>query len=95
MPRTQVFNEIAKCLAFGFYSSNLSFEFCDAVVNDLFGVITSSEEAIPQLFWKVYLAFDEGEYYRENKRDQNPVEIYTRPMIAQIVEAEDRWPSSH
>ena len=84
--RSQLFDEIAKCLALGFNTSALSFEFCDMVVNDLFGLVTSTSGPIPQLFWEVYLAFDEGEYYHGNNRDEDPVEAYTRPMIARIVE---------
>jgi hypothetical protein len=38
----QLFDEIAKCLALGFYSSELSFEFCDTVVNDLAGPVTNN-----------------------------------------------------
>ena len=57
------------------------------MVNDLYGVITSTDEHCPTLFWDVYFAFDEGEYYHGNNRDEDPVEVYTRPMIARIVGA--------
>ena len=33
-------------------------------------------------FWQVYLAFDEGEYYHGDNRDEDPVEAYTRPLVA-------------
>jgi hypothetical protein len=65
----------------------MTFAFCDAVVNDLYGVLTSTDEPRPALFWDVFLAFDEGEYYHGNNRDEDPVEVYTRPMIARIVGA--------
>jgi hypothetical protein len=84
--RSQLFDEIAKNLAFGFNASELSFEFCDAVVNDLFGVVTNTSGPRPELFWKVYLAFDEGEFYHSNNREEDPVETYTHPTIARIVE---------
>jgi hypothetical protein len=84
--RSQVFEEIAKFLALGFYNSELSFGFCDAIVNDLFGSYTDTAKPKSELFWDVYLAFDEGEYYHGNNRDEDPVETYTRPMIARIVE---------
>ena len=42
LSRRQLFDKIAKCLALGFYSSELSFEFCDTVVNDLAGPVTNN-----------------------------------------------------
>lgn len=84
--RSQLFDEIARCLAFGFNSSEFSFEFCDAVVNDLSIAVTNTTGPKPQIFWEVYSAFDEGEYYHNGNRDENPVDTYTRLMIARIVE---------
>ena len=83
--RRQMFDEIAKCLAQEFHASELSFEFCDAVVNDLFGPVTNTSGPKPEVFWDAYSAFDEGEYYHGNNRDEDPVETYTRPMIDRIV----------
>jgi hypothetical protein len=82
-----LYDQIAIRLAYGFHASEMTFAFCDAVVNDLHGVIISADELRPELFWAVYLAFDEGEYYHGNNRDEDPVEVYTRPMIARIVDA--------
>ncbi len=90
LSRRQLFDEIAKCLALGFYSSELSFEFCDAVVNDLAGPVTNTDGPKPERFWDVYSAFDEGEYYHGNNRDEDPVETYTRPMIDRIVKESSR-----
>jgi hypothetical protein len=85
--RRQLFDEIAKCLALGFNASELSFGFCDMVANDLFGPVTDTTPPKPEIFWDVYSAFDEGEHYHGNNRDEDPVETYTRPMIARVVEA--------
>jgi hypothetical protein len=90
LSRRQLFDEIAKCLALGFYSSELSFEFCDAVVNDLAGPVTNTDGPKPEFFWDVYSAFDEGEYYHGNNRDEDPVETYTRPMIDRLVKESSR-----
>jgi hypothetical protein len=84
--RSQVFDEIAKRLALGYNASDLSFDFCDMVVNDLAGPVTNTSGPRPQIFWDVYSAFDEGEYYHGDNRDEDPEVIYTRPMIAWIVE---------
>jgi hypothetical protein len=83
--RSQLFEEIAKFLAAGFNASELSFEFCDAIVNDLFHPYIDTLKPKSELFWDVYLAFDEGEYYHDSNRQEDPVETYTRPMIARIV----------
>jgi hypothetical protein len=85
--RSKLYDQIAVYLAQGFNCSELSFEFCDAIVNDVHGLITLADEDRPDLFWKVYLAFDEGEYYHGDNREQDPVKVYTRPQIAQIVSA--------
>jgi len=84
--RSRLFETIARFLALGFNTSDLSFEFCDAVVNDLFGPVTDTSGPRPELFWDVYSAFDEGEHYHGSNRDEDPVDTYTRPMIARIVE---------
>jgi hypothetical protein len=52
----------------------------------LHSVITFADEARPALFWKVYLAFDEGEYRHENDEPEgDPVQTYTHPMVAEVV----------
>lgn len=84
--RSQLFDEIAKSLALGYNASALSFDFCDMVVNDLASPVTNTSGPKPQIFWEVYSAFDEGEYYHGNNRDEDPVEVYTRPMIARVIE---------
>jgi len=83
--RSQLFDEIAKNLAFGFNASELHFQFCDAVVNDLTRPVTNTSGPRPELFWEVYSAFDQGDFYHDNNRDEDPVEVYTRPMIARII----------
>ena len=85
MSRPQFYDELAIRLARGFNTSELSFEFCDAVLNGIHDIITNADEERPELFWKIYLAFDEGEYYHDSNRQEDPVEAYTRPMIAEIL----------
>lgn len=87
--RAVLYDEIAIYLALGFYKSNLTFEFCDAIVNDIWGIITTADEDRPDLFWQIFLAFDEGEYYHGGNRDEDPIEVYTRPMVTRIVDALD------
>jgi hypothetical protein len=84
--RSALYDRIAVFLARGFHSAELEFEFCDAVANHLFGIITYADEDLPDIFWEIYLAFDAGEYYHAGNRDEDPVETYTRPSIARIIE---------
>lgn len=85
-PRSALYDQIALYLARGFHRSELDFEFCDAVVNDIHAIITLADDIRPDLFWEIYLAFDGGEYYHSNKREDDPAEVYTRPLIARAIE---------
>jgi len=49
-------------------------------------VITLCDQDRPDLFWRVFLGFDSGELYHDGNRDQDPVDTYTRPEIARIVD---------
>jgi hypothetical protein len=55
-------------------------------MTDLFSPVTNTSGPGPQIFWDVHSAFDEGEYYHGNNRDEDPVEVYTRPMIARVID---------
>jgi hypothetical protein len=50
--RSKLFDEIAMRLALDYNTSELSFEFCDMVVNDLAGPITDTSGPRPQIFWE-------------------------------------------
>jgi hypothetical protein len=84
-PRAALYDQIAIFLARGFHRSDLTFEFCHAIVNDISGVIASANEDRPDLFWAVYLAFDEGEYTRKGNAVEDSGEAHTKPLIAAIV----------
>ena len=81
----ELYDRIAIYLANGFHEGELSFRFCDAVVNHLHGVIILSGGSWPELFWKIFLAFETGESYRRDKPHEDPVATYARPLIAEIV----------
>jgi hypothetical protein len=83
--RAALYDLLAIRLAFGFARNEFPFLFCDYVVNDIHARITLADEIRPPLFWKVFLAFDEGEYHHGGNRDEDPVAKYTRPLIEQIV----------
>ncbi|MEB2549731.1 hypothetical protein [Burkholderia gladioli] len=85
--RRHAYDVIAKHLALGFHEGRLSFWFCDAVAIAVIGFVyddfvTQGEDSWPDFFNRVYLAFDAGEVSRP---EVNPIEKFTRPMIAEIV----------
>jgi hypothetical protein len=51
--RATLFDHIALYLARGFHSSEFDFTFCDAIINDLFSVISLAHETPPDLFWQI------------------------------------------
>ena len=86
LARGEIYDRIAIWIARGFHRSELSFEFCDRIVNSIHGVITLGNEDRPKLFWDVFLAFDSGEFYRTNDRTRDPVDEFTRPLISVAIE---------
>jgi hypothetical protein len=70
-----------------FYKDGVEYRSLDRhmVVNDLSTPVTNTSGPRPLVFWEVYWAFDEGEHYHGDNRDEDTVEVYTRPMIARIV----------
>jgi hypothetical protein len=84
-PKAVLYDQIATYLALGYYNSQLTFYFCDAIANSIHTVITFGDVERPELFAQVFLAFDSGEYYHNNNRDEDPEQTYTRPRIAQII----------
>jgi hypothetical protein len=83
--RGKVYDEFARYLAVAFHERRLPFAFCDAVMNDLHGVIIHADDTRPDLFWEVFEAFDEGEYHHKEDMSDDPVADYTEPAIAAIV----------
>lgn len=83
--REQLYDEIAIHLAVDFHHRLLSFDFCDAILNDLFGeFILGPPQPPPEIFYEIYCAFDEGEFRRSGEAD--PIEEHTRPLIADLVQ---------
>lgn len=88
-PLLDVFNVVARWIATEFHARRLSFEEGDAWMNDLqpsaLHLLLPNGGAVDQteLWWRVYEAFDLGEYARV--AGQDPVETDTRPLIDQIL----------
>jgi hypothetical protein len=86
LSRNELYDRIAIYLARGFHRDELDFGFCDRVVNELLAINSRAGESPPAVFWKVFLAFDSGEFYPGGDRNPDPVETYTRPQIAEVVQ---------
>lgn len=74
MSVSQTFDTVAVELARDYAAGILTWEFCDAVANKLFGVMTdlvvSGELAgEPKGFWQFYLAFDHSETVEPERRE--------------------------
>ena len=83
--RGRVYDAFARYLAVAFHEQRLPFAFCDAVMNDLEGVIIRADDLRPDLFWQVFSAFDAGEFHRRKDKSDDPVAEHTEPAIAEIV----------
>lgn len=88
-PLDELLDQIAHWLARSFARSELSFEFCDAVINDVHWMVmdawTVGGEPPSQLLWDVYLAFDAGEYFHDAEHKEDPIQTYTRPAIEKFL----------
>jgi hypothetical protein len=85
LTRSAFYNEIALRIAFGFQDGTFDFSFCDQIANEIYAVITALDEDRPDLYWEVFLAFDAGEYHRNKDKSDDPVEDFTRPLIAEFL----------
>lgn len=75
--------EIAQCFHYG----SLSYEICDAIMNDLWWHAMYDGEGfmVSHQFARIFEAFDAGEYFRTRLKADDPVKEFTKPMIAAIL----------
>lgn len=81
------YNDAGSELARGYVENRYSFDFCDTLVNSLFLIWTTDQRKLPrpELFLRVYEAFDAGEYHRRADKSDDPVAEHTDPAIKRIV----------
>jgi len=87
---SRLYDGLAAELARGYFEKRYSFEFCDAVMNQLYALMIDKQlqeppPPWPKLFWRVYEAFDAGEFVNPTIPAHDPIKTYTDPEIAQIV----------
>lgn len=87
------FNYFSLELARGFHEQRYAYDDCDALMNQVFGMMTTTlffgaDINTPEPAFSIFLAFDSGEYHRPHDLShENPVEKYTRPRVAKILKA--------
>lgn len=85
-----LYDDLGAELARGYHAKRYSFDFCDAVVNQLSALLIEKQmleppPPWPKLFWRVYEAFDAGEFANPSKPTYDPIKTETDPAIAEIV----------
>lgn len=90
LENSEFYNAVSLDLAREYHAGNLSYTVCDGIINDLWkaaksGAFGWGQAEAQEPFYGVYLAFDAGEYYRTADRSDDPVALYTDPLIAEIV----------
>lgn len=88
--QSALYDRIGAQLALGYHEGRFSFAFCDEVVNVLYGHMIAqqtqnSSPPWPKLFFRVFEAFDAGEYANPSSPPHDPVKVHTDPEIAEIV----------
>lgn len=85
LTRSAFYDEIALRIALGFQDGTFDFTFCDQIVNEIHSVIMAHDENRPNLYWEVFLAFDAGEHHRKEDKSDDPVQDFTRRLIAEFL----------
>jgi hypothetical protein len=87
LTRGALFDAISRRVARGYASGELSFDFCDAVMNHMYSfMMLNYDMAPPDYSYSVFLAFDEGEYqHRDDPENSSSEDLYTKPMIPEIL----------
>ncbi|MGA2222690.1 MAG: hypothetical protein ABSH21_13110 [Verrucomicrobiia bacterium] len=79
--------DVAEKYAKGVYS----WSYCDAAMNRLFAyAYPVTDTGLPEFAWKVYIAFDEGEYFHPGDPKDFDPESRTKALLAEISERNSR-----
>lgn len=90
-----LYDSVGAELARRYFEKRYSFDFCDAVVNKLYVLVIAKQvrnptPPWPKLFWRVFEAFDAGEFHRSADKSDDPVANFTDPEVAEIIRDLDR-----
>ncbi len=80
-------NEVATLLAQQYHAGDLTYYFCDVLINELQSVSLFDELDARNLdrFREVYEAFDGGEFYMKGETGDEPIRKRTDPAIIEFV----------
>jgi len=83
------YNNAALEIAKAYHRRELSYTFCDGVMNDLWSGVEKGfgpgNNQVPEPFYDIYCAFDTGEFYRKSDKSDDPVAEFTDPAIAELA----------
>lgn len=83
------FNATAVEIAWRYHHRQLTYDFCDDVMNDLWRVVIERyherDNYLPEPLVEIYDAFGAGEYHRKHDRSDDPIAEFTDPWIADLV----------
>jgi hypothetical protein len=81
---------LSRFVASEYFAGRMSFERADTIMNTLWTICVSldfcEDYDIPEVTTMVYLAFDAGEYHRQDDPPGTDPELkYTKPLIAELL----------
>lgn len=88
------YNSTALQIARMYNRGELTYEFCDNAMNDLWSAVLAAlspkSDQLPEPFFEIYEAFDAGEYHRRADRSDDPIADFTDPLIAALLTRNSR-----
>lgn len=88
---TKLIEELSLATAIRYWNGQMTYREGDCIMNNLYIYWITSEgvdksDGFSGIAWECYLAFDAGEFYRDNEdRSIDPSEKYTRPLVESLL----------
>ncbi len=87
---SELLDSIARDVAIGYMNNIYSWQFCDVVMNNLFSFVSACLRIeIPEFTFKVYVAFDEGEYLKKPGKNILNGEPLTKSLLVQLLQRQN------
>ncbi|MBL0374560.1 hypothetical protein JJB09_21335 [Rhizobium sp. KVB221] len=84
------YNAAALEIALGYHRGELSYNFCDGAMNDLWSAVRAGcgtgTNQVSEPFFEIFEAFDAGEFHRKHDNSDDPVGDFTDPLVANAAE---------
>lgn len=85
-----LYDQVAASIARRYLRGELSYTTCDTAMNELFRYATSGGgPELSRLAWRVFEAFDQGEYDHAGEPAEEQGEVKTRKLLSGIAELSD------